>query len=305
MRFALLTLLLASSTAAAQTTATYRVTFESTWSQATHPTDFPGASAHYSGLVGATHAEGVRLWAPGELASPGLKRMAETGGKGTLLAEVEALVDAGDAGRELSGGPIGRSPGSVTYAFDVDDSHAYVTLVSMIAPSPDWFVGVDGLALRDENGWVAEISTPLYVYDAGTDSGASYTSANAATDPSEAIARIEESPFKVGDDVVPVGTFTFELVSGAVSSDDDAREFQLSHPAPNPAASSTTLTLSGTVAPVTLTVFDALGRQIDAPALSPGATVLRLDTSSWAPGVYTVRVSTGGKVATRRVVVQR
>ena len=41
-------------------TASYRVTFEATWSAATHPSMFP-ATPHFSGLVGATHEEGLRL----------------------------------------------------------------------------------------------------------------------------------------------------------------------------------------------------------------------------------------------------
>ena len=81
-----------------------------------------------------------------------------------------------------------------------------VTLVSMIAPSPDWFVGVHGLALLEDAMWKDEIVVQLFAYDAGTDSGVTYASANQATDPPVVIARIQVSPFDASD---PLGTFTF------------------------------------------------------------------------------------------------
>ena len=49
----------------------------------------------------------------------------------------------------------------------------------------------------------------LLPYDAGTDSGDTYTSPNEPTDGPEAIHRIEVEPFLI-DGVVPaLGTFTF------------------------------------------------------------------------------------------------
>jgi len=58
--------------------ASYTVTFTSTWSASTHPVDFP-TSAHFSGLIGATHSNRVVFWRTGELASPGIQAMAELG----------------------------------------------------------------------------------------------------------------------------------------------------------------------------------------------------------------------------------
>ena len=81
--------------------ARYRVTFEATWSVATHPTNFP-ANPHFSGLVGATHDETTRIWERGEVASDGIELMAENGGKSQLLAEIAALIAAGTAYELLS-----------------------------------------------------------------------------------------------------------------------------------------------------------------------------------------------------------
>ncbi|GAB5535361.1 MAG: hypothetical protein Rubg2KO_16100 [Rubricoccaceae bacterium] len=305
MRALFLAACLMAPTAVAQSEATYSVTFTSSWSATTHPDGFPG-NPHFSGLVGATHDANTTLWEVGGKASPGIELMAETGSKSTLMAETDALVDAG-VETTLSGGGIGTSPGTVALTFSATESHAYVSLVSMLAPSPDWFVGVNGLALRDGDGWMQETTVPLFVYDSGTDSGPNYTSANDDTDPAEDIFRIEESPFMVNNALVQVGTFTFALQS-VTANESSPGVLELTTPAPNPASSYTSLTVSRPDAsPMTVEVFDALGRLVGAPAVpeSAGQHDIRIATARYAPGMYHVRVTTASETATRRFVVQR
>ncbi len=190
--------------ASAQTTE-YEVTFESTWSAATHPIDFP-PNPHFSGLIGGSHSDQVSFWDEGELASLGIKNMAETGSKTALTQEVQAAITAGTADAVLSGGGIASSPGSVTLTFDVDAAFPLVTLVSMLAPSPDWFVGVSGLSLRESGEWIPQLVVVLVVYDAGTDSGMSYGSPNQPTVPPVPIFENTMGPFAENN---VVGTFTF------------------------------------------------------------------------------------------------
>ena len=192
--------------------ARYRVTFAATWSAGTHPTNFP-AGPHFSGLVGATHDESTRIWQRGELASDGVELMAETGGTSTLLAEVDARIADGNALAKLSGGGLPTSPSSVSLEFDVVSSHPYVTLVSMLAPSPDWFVGVSGLSLLAEDGtWKDRAEVPLLLYDAGTDDGETFTADNADSDPAQPISRLtsESGNTDFKDGAPAVGTFLFE-----------------------------------------------------------------------------------------------
>ena len=191
-------------------TATYRVVFESTWSASTHPTNFPGG-AHLSPLIGAVHNGGVTFWEPDGAATLGIESMAETGGTGTLTAEIQAEIP-GAALAVINGSGI-RSPGSTTIqAITLREDFPLITLVTMIAPSPDWFVGVSGLSLRDADGnWIGELEVVLYPYDAGTDSGPNYTSANDDTQPRESIHSLRgERPFS--DE--PIGTFTFTRTDG-------------------------------------------------------------------------------------------
>ncbi len=193
-------------------TAIYQVTFTSTWSQQTHPYEFPTGSSHFSGLIGATHNALVNFWQSGEIATSGIERMAETGSKSLLSAEISSQIDTGNAQHLLSGDGIGSSPGEVVLTFEISQQHPFVTLVSMIAPSPDWFVGVSGLSLIANGQWIERLVVPLFAYDAGTDSGALYISPNSDTQPKAGIQRIETLPFLVNNEVPSIGTFTFERI---------------------------------------------------------------------------------------------
>jgi spondin N len=190
-------------------TAEYQVTFESTWSAQTHPLDFP-SGAHFSGLIGGTHKDQVSFWQVGSLASQGIQDMAELGSKTALMLEVQAAIAAGTANAVLSGGGISPSPGSVSLTFDVDDMFPLVTLVSMLAPSPDWFVGVSGLSLRANGAWVPQVAVDLVLYDAGTDSGPSYVSPNQPSMPHVPVAENTSGAFASNNHV---GTFTFVRTS--------------------------------------------------------------------------------------------
>lgn len=251
-----LTALLTSPVVAAPGDATYAVTFDVAWSAATHPQEFP-ASAHFSGLVGGTHSGAVQFWTPGTLASLGLKRMAEWGQQATLAGEVQAAVDAGTAGSVLLGPAIATLPGSATMAFTVAPEFPLVTLATMIAPSPDWFVGVRGVDLRPGGAWIDELVVVLYPWDAGTDSGVTYTSGDLPTVPNVPVFAINGAPFAPGE---PLGTFTFRL-EGAAAVPPVAALSARAYPNPfNPRVTIAWKARQGTS--VRVTVLDAAGRLV-------------------------------------------
>lgn len=256
---ALLLPMLAGQTARAATVpgdATYSVTFEVNWSAATHPLDFPGG-AHFSGLVGGTHHAGVQFWTPGALASLGIKRMAEWGQQATLATEVETAIAAGTAGSVLLGPAIASLPGSTTLEFNATPEHPLVTLVTMIAPSPDWFVGVMGLDLRPGGRWAEELVVVLYPWDAGTDSGATYTAGDQPTVPPVPLFAITSAPFTPGE---PIGTFTFRLQSVATVPPLPTLTAN-AWPNPfNPRVNISWKAVAGQS--VRVTVFDAFGRRV-------------------------------------------
>jgi len=191
--------------------ANYRLTFEATWSAETHPLLFP-ENPHFSGLVGSVHNEQVIFWQPGDTATDGIKSMAETGARATLLEEVEFAIDSGYAVSAIDGDGISLSPGSVSIEFEVTSDFPLVTVTSMLAPSPDWFTGVHSLSLYDGQEFVQLQTLDMVLYDAGTDSGERYTSPNQLTLPRDPIGLVNsfptDSPFFAG--VPAVGRFIIE-----------------------------------------------------------------------------------------------
>lgn len=191
-------------------TAQYQVTFDATWSESTHPSNWP-SGPHFSGLVGGTHNASVHFYRLSETASEGIRLMAEQGQKTTLLGEIAPAITAGTAQMQLSGNGINPSPGSISLTFPQPMRRDFplVTLVSMIAPSPDWFVGVDSLSLIENGEWVSNKVVQLFGMDAGTDSGASYESPDQVTTPRSIITQFEGFPAQVNGMIVPFGTYTF------------------------------------------------------------------------------------------------
>lgn len=214
-RLVLCTFVAAAPLCAQHGEARYRLTFQATWSAATHPTQFP-ANPHFSPLVGATHGDGVTFWQSGALASPGIESMAEQGATATLVSEVQSAIALGQAHEALdfgAPGALGTSPAQLSVTFSIRAEQPRLTLVSMLAPSPDWFVGVHDLDLLQGGDWVDQLVVPLSLYDAGTDSGTSYTSANFDTQPPAPIAGVATGggPFQNAPTVV--GSFTLQRLS--------------------------------------------------------------------------------------------
>lgn len=149
------------------------------------------------------------FWRGGELATIGIQDMAERGMTTRLSDEITAAIASGTAEHVFTGGNIGSTPGTASAEFDVSQSFPLVTLVSMIAPSPDWFVGVSALRLFDNNSWTDEMSVDLVPWDAGTDSGSTFTSPDIASVPHVPIFRIVTAPLSPSGSVTPLGTFTF------------------------------------------------------------------------------------------------
>lgn len=191
-------------------TARYEVLFDATWSQDTHPLDWPNPG-HWSGLVGAVHNERVSFYQEGETASEGIRLMAERGQQDPLLSEVAPAIQAGTAQFGLRGPGVGVSPGTARLTFPEPVRHDFplVTLVTMVAPSPDWFAGVSGLNLLEGGTWANQIKVNLYPFDAGTDSGPTFRSPDQVTNPRGVVTRLTVPPIAQNGSVAPFGTFTF------------------------------------------------------------------------------------------------
>lgn len=194
-------------------TAEYTVVFKSTWTAANHPYEYPTAGVltgpHFSGLIGASHAAGYTLFAEGRMPTPGIENLSEQGKHAPLDAEIRAATGMGGVGALIETGPLRDFGDSVVTTVRLDRSHPLVSLVAMIAPSPDWFTGATNVNLIEQGGWVSSRALTLYAYDSGGDDGVTYKAADVDASPKRATMRAATPHFVVNGRAVPVATLTF------------------------------------------------------------------------------------------------
>ena len=185
--------------------AQYQVTFQGKWNTASTPGGVAGG-AHFTTLIGAVHNSNVTFWAPGGAATLGVELVAETGSTSEFQNEYNA-VPAANRKALINVGGTGAT-GARTFTITASQTHPLVTLLSMIGPSPDWFVGVSGLSLRDAQGWRATVSQDLFAWDAGTEDGTEFTLSNPPTNPKGTITSLRGTG-KFSNE--PMATLTFVL----------------------------------------------------------------------------------------------
>ncbi len=155
--------------------ARYTVTLENYWGVDDFPQGFP-ESAHLSLIGGATHNSAVSFWAEGDVASRGIEDMAEAGLIDVLLLDEVApaiangTANAGIEVREFTAPQVNGVPGVKVFELEMNANWPLVSLVTMLGPSPDWFVGVSGLSLQVNNVWLNAATVELPIYDGGSKS---------------------------------------------------------------------------------------------------------------------------------------
>lgn len=167
-------------------TATYTVEFIADWSATTHPDYYP-SNAHFSPFIAYSHGNeaGSEIFKVGGTATPGVEEMAETGLPVPLNKEIDVIISKKLAHAKAQGVRI-DSPGKISAELEFTTDNSYITFVSMLAPSPDWFVSQFTNLIQDDE-WIDNITLSLITYDAGSDSGATLTAADKDTNPKEAI----------------------------------------------------------------------------------------------------------------------
>ena len=177
--------------------AEYLVTFTINWNSTDFPTDYP-SNAHFSRLIGWSHDAEEPLFTLGTMASDGIKNMAETGGISPLEDELKALIEGGKGFEHYIGSGLSSGSGEIEMSVKVTEQYSSVTLATMVAPSPDWYIAVVDINLMENNSFVNEKTVEAHVYDAGTDSGSTYSSPNEVTDPQMPITLFVDSPLGDG-----------------------------------------------------------------------------------------------------------
>lgn len=183
------------------TTVSYKVIFNATWSEITHPNFFPDGG-HLSPMVTWSHSIENIVFKTGEEATGGIKLMAETGGTAPLRAEVIELGNRGfiydfEIGKRID------APNVQEVVLTLTENKSLVSVVSMIAPSPDWFLSAHNVRLFENGNWIDNQTVDAVLYDSGTDSGEEFNAKDLVTTPKGTIQRFVGAPSN------PLGTFEF------------------------------------------------------------------------------------------------
>jgi len=156
---------------------TYQLNFNAKWNEIDFPTGFP-SNPHFSPIIGATHNDQDTLWGTGESSTNGIEAIAESGSTAIYNAELEQKKTEGNVENIFIGSSI-SSPGGTSLQFKVNTAFPLVSAISMIAPSPDWFIGIKNVNLYAGNTWVDKLEFDLKLYDSGTDTGVTFAAGNA------------------------------------------------------------------------------------------------------------------------------
>lgn len=104
------------------------------------------------------------------------------------------------------------SPGTSQVKFQLNGEFSQVTLINMLAPSPDWITGVSSLNLCVDGKWVVSKTVSAEVYDAGTDDGQTYTAADIPRERREPVALLGDNDRSAYGIFPEVGTFEFKKI---------------------------------------------------------------------------------------------
>ena len=188
--------------------AEYTVIIKSTWTKTSHPFEYP-SGAHFSGMIGASHNAKYSIFAIGRRPTPGLERLSEEGKHSPLDTEIRTAIDQGNALMLFESGGLKNWKDSMVSTVRVDPAHPLVSVVNMIAPSPDWFTGASGVTLAEDGAWINRRTVTLYAYDSGGDDGTTYTARDKDTNPKKPTTRAANRHFVINGRVKPVATVTF------------------------------------------------------------------------------------------------
>lgn len=153
----------------------------------------PKGGLAFSPMTGVTHDPRVSLFTPRGFASQGLEDVCETGNNAMLMEEAKALKMRQTSVVGGQGGIPGGMKGYIEVMATCENY--YLTVTSMIAPSPDWIVQINNMPLMKKGKFIPKAWGRLFAYDCGTDSGRDFT------DPSNPDLDIETNP---KDNIVPL-----------------------------------------------------------------------------------------------------
>jgi len=214
-----------SSNIPATMSVTYSCVLSNKWSNATHPVDYPSiaGSAHWTDPVLVAHSGNYEVWSPTTFATPGVEAVAEGGITGILQDEICLAQYKGLAGEMV----IGRNqfnrgdPPQVFETISLTPNFPYLSTITMAGPSPDWFTGFyNVLPVDAQQFWYESFEIETYPWDAGTETGETYSISNLPEDPHVPIFRLTKDTVPASGILLdPTGTEVLPVASWSCAID--------------------------------------------------------------------------------------
>ncbi|PXF44853.1 Spondin-1 [Gracilariopsis chorda] len=155
--------------------AVYRVTFTNLLTAENFGDLIPPNGLVFSPLAGASHSNRFSFFTIRGFASPQVEQIAETGQNGRFVTQAKNMQRTGKVFTVAAAdGP--SLPGTDTSLFfAVDCARPFITMLGMIAPSPDWIVQINNRNMFRNGMFIPRENGTLIAYDTGTDDGREFT----------------------------------------------------------------------------------------------------------------------------------
>ncbi|WP_346882279.1 spondin domain-containing protein [uncultured Algibacter sp.] len=289
----------------AQSTATYTITFTNFWNETDHTqggTSFPNlASAHWSDVVGVNHNDNITFFEMGGISTLGVEDIAEFGDKDLFMNnDVQLAIDADNAEQFINLGDlfIGSENSITLNNIEIKQEFPLLSMLSMIAPSPDWMMAINSLNLREGDSWKPSIVMDLFPYDAGTENGSTYSLSNPATSPRGNITSLMGvAPFN--NEKVAQITITLE----SVLSNNDVTKIEDISIFPNPTHGEINISNVKDINLKAIEVYDFLGRLVKNIPVKSNSNKIKADLSSLNKGGYLLNLKSDNGNKTQKLII--
>ena len=297
------TTMLLSGLMFAQSIANYDISVSTIWNVANH-TSVPG-NAHWSDLIGASHSSPNEFVSLGMTATVGIKDVAEGGNNVEITDEIGDAILAGNADQLFQAGfNFGPEETAILTNKSISEFFPYITLVSMVAPSPDWFIAINSLNLRSgnpdiNNGWKDTFTMDVFVYDAGTDSGTNYGDPNS---PNAPIPVSMINGFPINGNKMATITFTYITSTLGIENENSIENIKIF---PNPTQGDVTISNIQNLDLKTLEIYNVLGGLVNKQSINSELDRIDLNLNNLNQGVYFLRLKNGTDgVKTQKLIIE-
>jgi hypothetical protein len=190
----------------------YEIEFDATWSETTHPGAHPDEAA-FSPFIAVSHLFGYEVFTPGLPPSESMELLGLQGNTSALESDFQFLLNTSQAVDFEKGQRI-ASPGKSTIQLGTARGYQYITLLSKIEPSPDWFVAATTSLIDPADGnWYDVVTVHVNAFTLGKDSAQTFLPPYAPVDTSQGVEFLNYGPLALGtDSVYNMGKFVFRRI---------------------------------------------------------------------------------------------